>query len=397
MAPRGTEVTKMAERRGSAVGVLFLGLVGGVAGSLLTTWATSQWREKLPPIIRPYTQVVEHTPPPASPGARVTATVRRIGPAVVAIDTRRVSQPPPTPDVPAPLRPFFGIPERGEMPPMIGRGSGFLINAGKGYVITNSHVVQGATDITVKLSDSHTFRGELIGSDPVADVAVLRIPGKSLSQLSFIADSSQVEIGSAVIAIGNPFGLENTVTTGVVSALNRELPGSIPLENLIQTDAAINPGNSGGPLCDLSGSVIGMNTAIRADGQGIGFAVAANTIKHSLEEILAHGRVVRPWIGISYDPLDSRLAEQLDVPEGTRGMVIVRTTPDGPGERAGLQQGDVVTEIDGRPVRESDDLRSSIRDRKPGDTITLTVQRGRQTHKIPVQLGELPAEAVRRE
>lgn len=383
-------------RRGSAAGVLFLGLIGGVAGSLLTNWTTARFGERLPPVIRPYTEVV-HRAPPLTEGTSIPETVKRIGPAVVSIDTRRERRTPPMPDVPPPLRPFFGVPEPRELPPIEGRGSGFIVNASQGYLVTNHHVVRGATDITVRLSDKRSFAAELVGADPVADVAVLKIPARNLSELGFIADSDKVAIGETVIAIGNPFGFENTVTTGVVSALNRELPGGgVPLDNLIQTDAAINPGNSGGPLCDLTGSVIGMNTAIRPDGQGIGFAVAANTIKHALEEILRHGRVVRPWIGIQFDTLDSRVAEQLGVPEGTQGMLVVRTTTDGPAERAGLQQGDVITAINGQPVRETADLRRGIRDKKPGDRITLTVQRAERQLKITVTLGEMPEQAVQR-
>jgi S1-C subfamily serine protease len=279
--------------------------------------------------------------------------------------------------------------------PAQGRGSGFITNGAEGLLVTNNHVVQNASSITVRLSDKRSFTARLVGSDPVADVAVLRIPGGNLSEMKF-ADSDRVAIGSTVIAIGNPFGFENTVTTGVVSAVNRQLPANIPLENLIQTDAAINPGNSGGPLCDLAGSVIGMNTAIRPDAQGIGFAVAANTIKHSVEQILEHGRVIRPWLGIAYDPLTSALAEQLGVPS-TNGMVVVRTVSGGPAERAGVQQGDVITAVNDRTIKESDDLRNAIRDHKPGDRVTLTVQRGRESVKIPVQLGELPAQDVRRE
>jgi S1-C subfamily serine protease len=213
-----------------------------------------------------------------------------------------------------------------------------------------------------------------------------------LPELSF-TDSDKIAVGSTVIAIGNPFGYENTVTTGVVSALNRELPGSVPmdkLENLIQTDAAINPGNSGGPLCDLDGDIIGMNTAISAQGQGIGFAVAANTIKRSVAEILQYGRGIRPWLGVVNSPLDASLAEQLRVPTATEGVVIVRVVSGGPAEAAGLQVGDVVTAANNRPIKLQDDLRKLLREARPGQTVALTILREGRSQQIGVTLGERP-------
>jgi serine protease Do len=170
--------------------------------------------------------------------------------------------------------------------------------------------------------------------------------------------------------------------------VNRELPGNVPLENLIQTDAAINPGNSGGPLCDLDGNVIGMNTAINAQGQGIGFAVAANTIKHSVAQILEQGRVTRPWMGVAFQTLTPGIARQLEVP-ATAGVVILNVEQGGPAATAGIRPGDVVTAVNDKPVREQDALRQTIRDLKPGQTVTLTVQRGNETLKLPVRLGEM--------
>jgi S1-C subfamily serine protease len=392
-------MTHLRNRSGRAAGVFILGIIGGILGALGTNWVTGRWGAKLPPEIRPYTQVV--TPPPANPetadqGAPanrnighgdVIHAVQRIGPAVAAITTEIAAPPSEYGELPDFIRRFFGVPEerrpRGE-----GRGSGFIVNGSDGYLITNHHVVQNASRIQVKLPDKREFDAELKGADPYNDVAVLRISGASLPQLA-LADSDKAVIGSTVVAIGNPFGLENSVTTGVVSAVNRELPGGTPLENLIQTDAAINPGNSGGPLCDLDGNVVGMNTAITAQGQGIGFAVASNTIKSSISQILRYGRATRAWMGIATLTLTPEVAERLQI-RSIPGAVVGRVEPGSPAEEAGLRVGDVITAIEARPVKEQNDVRAAIRGRRPEDTVTVTVKRGDQTEQLRLRLGEAP-------
>jgi serine protease Do len=320
----------------------------------------------------------------------VVQAVQKIGPAVVFIDTLISRSPDQSSGLPEVFRRFFGAPEPQERVPARGRGSGFIIGGREGYIVTNNHVVRSARSIRVTLPDKRAFDARPVGTDPFADVALIRIASHDLPTLSF-ADSDKLQIGMTAIAIGNPFGFENTVTTGVVSAVNRELPApnNVPLENLIQTDAAINPGNSGGPLCDLNGRVIGMNTAIIPYGQGIGFAVAANTIKRSIRDIIEHGHAVRPFIGISYLELTRPLAEQLGISDAN-GAVIREVISNSPAERAGLRAGDVITEINGVAVKERNDIRRAIRDSRPGQTITLTVRREKETLKIPVTLGEMP-------
>jgi serine protease Do len=378
-------------RRGGAAGVLLLGLIGGVIGSLLTNLVTNRGGQPSSPVVRPYTEVVNNGPPPSvGGGASVVQAVQKIGPAVVFIDTTFRRSPDQSSGLPDLFRRFFGGAEPQEPMPAEGRGSGFIINGSRGYIVTNNHVVSNARSIHVTLPDKRAFDAQTIGTDPFADVALIRIPGRDLPELKF-ADSDKLAIGMTAIAIGNPFGFENSVTTGVVSAVKRELrsPSGVPLENLIQTDAAINPGNSGGPLCDLNANVMAMNTAIIPYGQGIGFAVASNTIKRSIDDILKYGHAVRPWIGITYLELTRNLADQLGIPNAN-GVVIRNVISNSPAERAGLRPGDVVTEINGATVKETNDLRKAIRDSKPGQTITLTVWREKETLKIPVRLGEMP-------
>jgi serine protease Do len=377
-------------RRGGAAGILLLGLVGGIVGSLLTNWVLNRREQPFSPVVRPYTEVVNNGPTPSGGGSSVVQAVKRIGPAVVFIDTLISRAPDQSSGLPEIFRRFFGGAEPQQQMPARGRGSGFMLDGREGYIVTNNHMVRNARSIRVTLPDKRAFDAQPLGTDPFADVALIRISGHGLPTLSF-ADSDKLEIGMTAIAIGNPFGFANTVTTGVVSAVNRELPApnNVPLENLIQTDAAINPGNSGGPLCDLNGNVIGMNTAIIPYAQGMGFAVASNTIKRSIRDILEHGHGVRPWIGINYLELTRPLAEQLGIPNAN-GVVVRNVIAGSPAEHAGVRSGDVVTEINGTPVKERNDLRRAIRDSRPGQTITLTVRRQKETLKIPIRLGEMP-------
>jgi serine protease Do len=200
-----------------------------------------------------------------------------------------------------------------------------------------------------------------------------------------------VPIGATAIAIGNPFGFENSVTAGVVSAVNRELraPGNLPLDDLIQTDAAINPGNSGGPLCDVTGEVIAMNTAIIPFGQGIGFAVAVNTIKRSVEDIVKYGHGRHPWLGVQIQPITTEIASQLGAPV-TTGVLVREVVPGSPAERAGIRAGDVLTAVEGTKLADADTLRAAIRRAHVGDTLKLDGFRGSRAMTFEVKLGEMP-------
>jgi len=229
-------------------------------------------------------------------------------------------------------------------------------------------------------------------TDTFGDVALVKIPGGNLPTVT-LGQSSRVPIGSWAIAIGNPLGFKNSVTVGVVSATGRILPGpgGRPLEDLIQTDAAINPGNSGGPLCDINGNVIGMNTAIIPSAQGIGFAVGVDSIKKAIADMLAHGRVIRPYLGILYTEISSRIQSEYDLPS-REGAFIVRVQPRSPASRAGLQPGDVIISIDGKKIIDSDDLRRIVRSHRVGDTVVLKVMRGGRTWEARVRIGEMPEE-----
>jgi serine protease Do len=379
-----------ASHPGRAIAYLLVGLLGGVLGGLVVTWMGGASNGTGVRAARPYRE----QPSPAVPvsvagGANVVDAVQKVGPAVVNINTvgaasRREG------GLPDALRRLFPYPEQQEPMPSEGRGSGVIINGEKGYVLTNNHVVANAGQITVLLPDKRSFEATVIGTDPYGDIALLKMNGSDLPEAT-LGDSDNLPIGSTAIAIGNPFGFENTVTVGVVSAVNRELPapGNIPLEHLIQTDAAINPGNSGGPLCDINGNIIGMNTAIIPYGQGIGFAVAVNAIKRSIDEIVQHGRARRPWLGITFQEISQDVARELGVPEAN-GLLVRAVVPRSPADRAGLREGDVLTSINGKKLLNDDDLRGTIRRAGVGETIKLTGYRGNRPLEFQVKLGEMP-------
>jgi serine protease Do len=287
-----------------------------------------------------------------------------------------------------PFSSFFGEERQGE-------GSGFIINGKERLAITNNHVVEGAQRIFVTLSDKRTLRATVVGTDPIGDIALIRIDGNGdLPEEVKFADSDRLEIGQIVVAIGNPLGLENTVTQGVLSGSGRKLEGRverIPLEDLIQTDAAINPGNSGGPLLDGYGRVIGMNTAIVSRAQGIGFAVAANTIKRATTDILKYGRVIRPWVGVSMQDLTPAAARNAGILRRDLDGVIIASVRNGdPADKAGLRRGDVITDAGGHRVTSVEELRRQIRVRRPGDKLPLKGLRSEQSQSWVVTLGEMP-------
>jgi putative serine protease PepD len=263
-------------------------------------------------------------------------------------------------------------------------GSGFVIDT-DGHIATNQHVVDGATSITVTFADGKTASAKVVGTDPSTDVAVIKVdaPKSELHPLTF-ADSNDVEVGDGVVAIGSPFGLEETVTTGIVSALDRTIqaPNNFTISGAIQTDAAINHGNSGGPLLDSSGHVIGINSQIESDSggnDGVGFAIPSTMIQRVAQELIAGGKVAHAYLGV-----------QLTDAGSGGGATVTQTVPGGPGADAGLRSGDVVTAIDGRTVDSSDALVAAVDSHKPGDQITVTVKRGGDTSQVKVKLGTRP-------
>jgi len=283
-----------------------------------------------------------------------------------------------------------------------GTGSGFIYHP-DGWILTNSHVVEDASELLVELHDGREFAGEVYGIDTLTDLAIVKIDATDLPAAP-IGTSADLESGQLAIAIGNPLGYENTVTTGVVSGLGRQIQASDAtqtsaetLRNLIQTDAAINPGNSGGPLVNSAGQVIGVNTAVSTTAQGLGFAIPIDVAKPIMEQALEGQPLVRPWIGVYYVPIDPAVAAAEDLPVDS-GALIGTTDgsgeavfPGSPAEAAGLQAGDIITAVNGEQIGADTELSMLILPHAPGDTITLRVLRDDSVQEVEVTLGELPA------
>ncbi|HEY0139457.1 MAG TPA: trypsin-like peptidase domain-containing protein [Thermoanaerobaculia bacterium] len=266
-----------------------------------------------------------------------------------------------------------------------GSGSGVIIRA-EGIIVTNAHVVGNARRVEVRTADGRTFAGDVLGRDETVDIAVVRINARNLPAAP-IANSDRLEVGQLAIAIGNPLGLERTVTRGVVSAVNRS-PGNIGISaGLIQTDAAINPGNSGGPLLDSSGRVIGINTVILAGATGLGFAVPINLAIDVVDQLLATGRVSRAFLGIGYGDLDREIARYYDLPV-EQGVIVSSIVRNSPAARAGFREADIITSIGGEAVTNSGDLGRILRSRRPGDSVAVEFYRGNQRQRVNVTLTE---------
>lgn len=320
--------------------------------------------------------------------------VERVRPAVVNISTEGRVRVPRNPLLDDPFfRRFFGVPEQPRERRTHSLGSGVIIDAGRGLLLTNNHVIANADQITVKLADGRTFEGELVGSDAETDVAVVRIEADKLASLP-LADSDRLRVGDFVVAIGNPFGLEHTVTSGIVSALARSGLGIGGYEDYIQTDASINPGNSGGALVNLRGELVGINTAIfsRTGGNiGIGFAIPINMARAVAEQILEHGEVRRGFIGAQMQDLDPALAEAFGVGERA-GAVLVDVVPGSPAERAGLEPGDVILAVNGQQVSNAADVRNRIGLLRVGSEVVFDVLRSGQPLQVRATIEE-PAAA----
>jgi S1-C subfamily serine protease len=340
-------------------------------------------------------------------GNPINEIYRRAGDGVASIKSELGGEaaPPPSP---------FGPPEPQPEGEGAATGSGFLID-GDGHVITNSHVVEGAKRVEVTLGSSdESYEAEIVGTDPATDVALLRIdaPADQLQPLA-LGDSSKVPVGEPVVAIGNPFGLEKTVTAGIVSALQRQIqaPNGFSISHVIQTDAPINPGNSGGPLIDSSGQVIGINTQIQTGGAqgnvGIGFAVPINTARDVVEQLRERGEVQHAYLGVSGGTITPDLANALKLPVD-RGVLIAEVVEGGPADEAGLEGGDssatieganiqvggdIVTEIDGRPVSGMEDVIDAVNSSSPGDELRMTVLRDGDSRDATVKLGVRPDSA----
>ncbi len=314
----------------------------------------------------------------------------RVLPSVVNISTRGRVRVRDNPLLQDPFfRRFFGIPDVPRERPTQSLGSGVIVDAERGYVITNNHVIDKADEITVRLHDGRTLTAEIVGKDPDADVAVIQIPAEDLSA-ALIADSDRLRVGDFVVAIGNPFGLGQTVTSGIVSALGRTGLGIEGYEDFIQTDASINPGNSGGALVNLRGELVGINTAIIAPGGGnvgIGFAIPMNMARSIMEQLVEYGEVRRGRLGVMMQDLTPELAKAFAIKQH-RGAVVAKVAKDSPADRAGLRVGDVVTQVNDRPVHSSADMRNYVGLLQVGETVTMTVLRDGKRLTLKARIAE---------
>ncbi len=271
-------------------------------------------------------------------------------------------------------------------------GSGVIIDPA-GYILTNNHVVEKAEEIEVRLIDKSKYKAKVVGRDPKTDIAVIKIEPKNSLRAAKLGDSDQARIGEWVMAIGNPFGLDLTVTVGVLSATGRQDIGITTYENFLQTDASINPGNSGGPLCNLDGEVIGINTAIVSSGQGIGFAIPISMARDVSTQLIKAGKVTRGWLGIQIQELTEELASQFGVEEG-KGVLIGNVMKDGPALKGGLMTGDVIIELEGKKVSGVRDLQRRVAAVPPGNKVKLNVIRDKKEKILTVTIGEMPGETV---
>lgn len=332
-------------------------------------------------------------------GQAMAEVVAATKPAVVNISTTRTIK---TPGIPSPFfdDPFFrrffddefGHLRKPREHKQASLGSGVIVDR-EGYILTNNHVIKDADEIKVKLSDKREFTGRVIGTDPKTDLAVIKINSDNLPVIKW-GDSDRLKVGETVIAIGNPFGLNQTVTSGIVSATGRANVGIADYEDFIQTDAAINPGNSGGALVNVRGELVGINTAIFSTSggyQGIGFAIPSNMARVVMENLIKKGKVVRGWLGIVIQPVTPELAKQFGLKE-EKGVLVGDVVEDSPAEKAGIQRGDVIIEYEGKEVSEPAALRNMVANTQPGKEVNIKILREGKEKTLHVTIAELPAE-----
>jgi len=373
-------------------------IVLGLAIAFLVTYLWPEIARRESPTVEIHQAAPGAVKRPANGPASYAAAVDKASSAVVNINTAKVVTVRPHPFFDDPVfRQFFGgaddlITPRKRVETSLGSG---VIMSEQGFILTNHHVIQGADAIQISLQDGRMAQAKLVGSDPDTDVAVLKIDLKKLPVIT-LGHSDNLRVGDVVLAIGNPFGVGQTVTMGIVSATGRNKLGINTFENFIQTDAAINPGNSGGALVDAEGNLVGINTAMfsRSGGyQGIGFAIPTSLAEDVMKEILQHGRPVRGWLGVEARAITPQIARALEL-DDTQGVVVVGVVRGGPAHRAGLQPGDVIVAIDGKKIAEAREALIAISNRKPGSRVKLEVLRNGKSLTLEATAIERPARAA---
>ncbi|MBC1221558.1 trypsin-like peptidase domain-containing protein [Nostoc sp. UCD121] len=384
-----------------------LAIALGVVLTVSTLQVLPSQAEPAPPITDADTsQLIAQRQSPATgaigSSSFVTAAVNRVGSAVVRIDTERTITRRVDPFMEDPFfRRFFGDGFSQQMPPseqLRGLGSGFIIDK-SGLVMTNAHVVDKADKVTVRLKDGRTFEGKVQGIDEVTDLAVVKINAGNDLPVAPLGSSTNVQVGDWAIAVGNPLGFDNTVTLGIVSTLKRssaQVGISDKRLDFIQTDAAINPGNSGGPLLNGQGEVIGINTAIRPDAMGIGFAIPIDKAKAIAAQLQRDGKVAHPYLGVQMLTLTPDLAKQnntdpnspIQIPE-INGVFVMRVVPNSPAASAGIRRGDVILQVDGKAITSAEQLQNVVEDSRLGQVLQVKVQRGNQTQQLSIRTAEL--------
>ncbi len=333
-------------------------------------------------------------------GQATAEVVEAVRPAVVNISTTRTvkMQGNANPFMDDPFfRRFFGDQSRAPKErKSASLGSGVIVDS-RGYILTANHVIQGAEEIKVTLSDKREFKGKIIGSDALTDIGIIKIDADDHLPIIKWGDSDKLRVGEMVLAIGSPFGLTSTVTQGIVSAVGRANVGIADYEDFIQTDAAINPGNSGGALVNAKGELVGINTAIFSTSggyQGIGFAVPTSMAKSVMDSLINKGKVIRGWLGVTIQPLTPELSKQFNIKE-ERGVLVGDVVEDGPAEKAGLQRGDVIVEYEGKKIEEPSQLRNMVANTEPGQQVEMKIIRDDKKETKKVTITELPAELMK--
>ena len=384
--------------------LLLSGAVMSLSGCSVpkSTLSTDEQQSSPEPVVNTQNSQAEPILPSITDPNFVVAAVQKVGPAVVRINAARTitSQVPDRFDDPM-LRRFFG---GANEPPTKrverGTGSGFIINS-NGQILTNAHVVNGADTVSVTLKDGRTFEGEVLGQDPVTDVAVIQIKADKLPVVA-LGNSDVLQPGEWVIAIGNPLGLDNTVTAGIISATDRsssDIGVTDKRVGFIQTDTAINPGNSGGPLLNARGEVIGMNTAIISGAQGLGFSIPINTVQGIAQQLVTNGEVEHPYLGVQMVTLTPEIKQQLNIEsdgrlrvEADRGVLLIRVVSSSPAAKAGLRAGDVLQSINSQPVNTTQEVQRLVERSTVGSQLQIQVRRAQQSVQVAVRLEPLPVQ-----